>query len=369
MIERQEFRLAGKYRRCAYYIFAAALLAPPLVWWISNKDSVSQDLTALCVVWSFLLFISVCFLLWLFRWRLTVDSRGISRRRFLGWRHWPWECFQNGNARQRRLPSTFVFVWDCQSLKPLSFLYLEDKDCEYLLNFCRSLMPPITPLDTDDEIAFTVPVRPSFGTRVRCCSGGITVRLWRTAWTFSWSDVEQLTIKRWSHFHDDFYHLSLQLPDRQVVLRCDVRDGSKLWFGPKPEVITALFLKYVPPSRVMICAEQGITLSRKELGERRADIEKMLLSLRKARIIATLGYFAYICYFLVWPLIKMLPLKTSWDYCINFIIVLYLLGIGILIYAPFFSVSRRLRKKLDEIASQETDMPPQTNKDNKHPIK
>lgn len=136
----REFRMAARYRRIGWYVLFGLILLIGVAAWvrlfvIGLPFQAGQK--AAFIAWSAMfLGAAMALLCFLFRWRLRIDERGISRRRFLSWDLWKWDEFEAGMIRRKG--KTFVSIPRPRWKDTLTFEFLEEADQNCLLRICRA---------------------------------------------------------------------------------------------------------------------------------------------------------------------------------------------------------------------------------------
>src|SRR5687768_14057420 len=100
----REFRIAAQYRRCGWYVLFGLILLIGVAIWVrvvlGRPFQAGNDVIPIV----FLVPIiggSLALLVGVYRWRLRIDERGISRRRFRTWDLWSWDEFESGGIRRK----------------------------------------------------------------------------------------------------------------------------------------------------------------------------------------------------------------------------------------------------------------------------
>ncbi len=270
-----EFRAAWVYRRLGVYLsvgallFAGTLLAVERVMrGFGQPPKPGAEYVAAAA--------AACSVLGIgpFYWKLRVDQHGISRRRWCGWDHWPWEEFAHGRFQVGRSSLAFVdarAAWFCPRRLDLGLLAQADKE-QVLRWIERVWVPP--PIEVPEEISLTY-----LGTSVHCTTAGIAVTRGRKTADYSWGDVESLQIVRDHHRDDDFRWLTLKVPDWEMRLRCN--QGSSRWLGPDAETVSRFLTAHVSDDRLLMCARLDPPRSAREADVRVDDTWKKMDSAKK----------------------------------------------------------------------------------------
>lgn len=280
----REYRIAAMYRRSMWYVMATPWLTGGLTLALQLANGHDLQLSSAA---SFALVAALVSLLvgLVLRIRIRVDSRGISRRLFFGWRLWPWEDFLAGRMRFGSFRTTLQHVGSANPLDVLELGYLEDADSEEILAVVKRFWTPDSP-PTDLEPSVTVitprflgwlPFRDALGrTEITFSPEGIVRRCRGAKRHYAWGDLHRIVVRRISHDHSDFRALSLELPDAKVLLTSSTGEGSAglNYVGPEPRELLAYIRAHVPPSGVCDCSITGPILSEEERTERLAFLEK-----------------------------------------------------------------------------------------------
>jgi hypothetical protein len=268
--------LAPEFRRCAVYVMFGLVLVSSVARWVNdlrppeNRPDLRFGLlvVAILAVWV----VSV------FRWRLRVDGRGISRRRLFAWHLYSWDEFASGRVRDGIDASTYEFPdrypWD----RKLSIGLIAEDERSAIREMIRGVWvcPPEPEVPAELSISFYFRKTARFGRE------GLTIGHRGKEVSYAWGDVRAVRIRRVERDRRDFSSLELELPDQVVTLRVINQHGraNRSWSGfrgepnPEPAAITAVIQQYVPDDRILVTSLSEPPLSVSEWEDRLTLLEK-----------------------------------------------------------------------------------------------
>ena len=220
-------------------------------------------------------------------------------------------------------------------------------------------MPPVKPVEAPAEVAFTTSgEEPWPGIRVTCSDQGITTRRFKTIHSYSWNDVEKLSIMRCSRYHDDFYRLCITLPGQELVRRGHAH-AERAWKEPMASVLAAFLLKHVPPNRVVESFDAERASTRAQLQERRQLVMKRAAEHhRDVRQMTPVLILVLVLWEgkTLWDAWNELRFETAWEYW-NLLLRMSLIPAAVAFsYLFIWLVAREYRKRLAQLDQQESEL-------------
>jgi hypothetical protein len=199
-------RMSRAYYRSASYALLGSCVLSGAGIWVNRLLQAPPDRN-----WVALLFptTGLGLLLYVWRWRMRVDGRGVAVRALLGWREWTWDDMFAGKVRFRSL-LRFEHVRPLG--RTLSLEPLAPADAHYVSRLCRlACARPPASASLPLQIVFI----DQWGRRVGCSNDGIQLP-GRFAPVVPWTNVVRAKIVRSAREMDDFQQFELQLADRIV---------------------------------------------------------------------------------------------------------------------------------------------------------
>ena len=264
--------LAPEYRRCVVYVLIALVGLPFVARWVNEARPPEHrpDLRVLGAV-DALLVLGVASVL---RWRLRVDERGISRRRFVAWHLYSWDEFASGRVREGVYRDTYQFPDRPPWHRALSLGPLRDADRSAIKAIIeRVWVRPPAP-DPPANLAFRFSFRKIAYIEPVC----LTIVHRGEEQRYAWGEVRALKIRRSERERRDFSSLELVLPDRTITLRVAIDHGRAIpsWSGlrgqprPDPATVAAALQEYVPRARIVVTSLSEPPANWAEWDDRRA---------------------------------------------------------------------------------------------------
>ncbi len=243
----RQYRLLPELRRCCWYAIIGALLcvvASLVVLQITNRPVTLEWYVANGVILGGLVAAMACAL----RWRVTVDSHGLSRRIFgWYWDRWSWDDLASGRVRK---VGAYVLsdpdrpVWCRFNFGPVG-MPAAGELMEIINRYYRLPPPP--------ELPETLTI--SYGLRkLRLNATGLQVLARKQIDEFLWSEVELACVERIDPLRRDFHTLLLVLPGHEIELESKRggRGQTSAWHGANAEVLCEFITRHVPPERLDI---------------------------------------------------------------------------------------------------------------------
>ena len=265
-----EYRIAPELQRCCWYtIFGACVLAPIFVWvahFAQNRGT--AGIIVGCVLFAILaaaMFIPL-------RWRLRVDSQGISRRRLEHWDSWPWSALASGRMVKLH-PYTLhdpERPWWCRTLR---FEYMADGDIQEviaMINTHYKLPPP-------PNISSSLTIKYGFRRWAAFDSNGIRLTVGNWPQDYSWRDLRDVHITRMDPLRRDFKRLVVTLPDQEIELKLFTHQGgtSPTWKGATAEELNEIFFRFAPADRITVSIAGQQLEKRQHIERALAEAEKL----------------------------------------------------------------------------------------------
>ncbi|MCA9106412.1 MAG: hypothetical protein KDA83_13360 [Planctomycetales bacterium] len=335
----REFRLAPDLRRCCWYCIVGGLLLTPLfllvALYVQKRGVLETGTLGLVFV-----LISLSFGLPL-RWRLRVDSSGLSRRWFRGWDHWKWDDIASGKI-QKRYPCQLVDQsrpWGKRTLN-LGLLGTEDIRTAFAFINQHYSLPPAP------EISDALSLKLGFGKRVTFDPRGIHLVIDNKTHDYAWADVEEILVVRWEPKCRGFHRLLVFLPDREIelkVLSAD-SDATTSWRGASAEVINEFLHRSEASARIEVAI----------VGEPPKSLRRINRELREAKKnVVSLTIVATFCIAVWMTFLVMCAIENQFFEGIFSSLVLASLFVPVLGAGFFMQRSRVAKlKKLARLASQ-----------------
>ncbi len=202
-------------------------------------------------------------LLWLLRWRLAIDERGVWRRRLWRWELWSWEDFASGSLKYAVGDHALFDAKRRRGRRMLSLGMLTAADHEHIWQRIERVLRVAEPAVVDEPLEFKRLI-------TLWWSDADTIRLGpaNRQQTYRWQDVESLEIRRLRRDRPDFRDLILTLPDRELHLRWRIEDGREQqnWIGPQPDALARYMQVHVPADRQVVMPLLDEALSEVEVG-------------------------------------------------------------------------------------------------------
>lgn len=297
-----EFRLSTVYKRSLWMVAAAIAVIPVLVYGVDTWS----DVDPIVPTDAFLLLIggvviAGVLVFWSLRWRMRVDSIGISRRQTFRWRTWTWCEFASGTVRAGRYYGSFVFTRRKGLGRYLSLTYLDNEAQQHILKLCEQVWhrPEVQAPEVLDIKPGAPIVRPFTLKRIRASNGGLEIITPQRTFAYRWTDLQRLVFFRRSHSHVTFVDLELHLPHGVEKLRVEPQYDFKQWAGPAADVVAQFFQNRVSADRIVNCALTGPANSLDEVEarlKREAEKLKYFGYWAVTFVLCVLGFIGYIAY-------------------------------------------------------------------------
>jgi hypothetical protein len=342
------FSLDAQYRRCGVYLVVGVVLVNALaelltIWGLAPKPHGPETF----FVEALLLFAAVAFCIFLFRWRLRVDFRGVARRRLWHWDVWPWEAFEDG--RIRRANGRYRFVCPTKPIwnRMLVFEFLSEANREFVYEVCRRICGPeelIPARALPDELA----IRYSPWNTMRLTPDGITLGSGRGKRCFAWQDVSELRFIRLEHDRALFGHVEIELDGLAIELR--QHEGRPTWRGADRGTLQQFLLRYVPADRTRTYAIHDEPRSIPEIDYRMQTEEKRTCQLKFAQrmLAATFAIGIGFCVLRVvniWPQVQQ---QNRQEAALTIAVASVLLLSVVMMLMPTFLMLREQRTKTQQ---------------------
>jgi hypothetical protein len=288
----REFRLDPMYVRCGLYFTPSWILLGFVVIWVNgirlNPPPGSEFLP-------FGFWITSVLGLLPLHWRLRVDTRGISRRRFLRWDLWPWDDFAAERLKFGYGDRCFVDPARPFWRRELSLAMLTKCDSDVVWKWIALVWQPA---ETCVPEVLELRVGNFFKRAVRCDRSGIELGRGTRAQRFTWNEVVSLEVDKLRHERADFRRLTLELPGTKLVFFRTLHNGveGRSWSGAEPDVIPRYLLAQVPEERQLVLANLDDPITQRELEVRLTharkeshDIRRRVSCLAALLIVAAVG--------------------------------------------------------------------------------
>jgi hypothetical protein len=274
LVDEETLRLAPEYRRCGLYVLVGTLVVASVGVGLQRAGLGLKpfDGVQVCVL-AMLLLAEIAFCVFLFRWRLRVDGKGIWRRRLHRWECWSWEEFADGRIRRKsrgcyeRATSPW---WNRQLI--LEFMGKDhrnqlDRIC---CGLCRLLPKSIAPSTLPSEVSIRWDLPWHW---LNLNAEGIVCRTPTAEPVVPWPAVQEVRIGRRDRQAERFTELEIQMPKRCVQIRGTCRGD---------ELAERMLLHYVPSDRVLVYEVYGEPASVREAEFR---IAKWKAKLKPTRVL------------------------------------------------------------------------------------
>ena len=277
----REFHLSAELRRAILYWLVGAILIGLTALCVAAFGGVQQQPNAaLSPLQGAILFGGVAVAsaivgtLLGFRYRIRIDSRGISRRRFWQWELWPWQAFQAGQVEPGDTNESYRWLKPGAPPRVLSLGSIDEEPRRLIRAAIRSIwVPPET------AVAPTIPLttRSSCG-RVRLCRRGLILRT-ITRWKkWQWPQVVELHVIRRERDDREPRALEVHVPGR--VLRLLKPDR-----GCSFDQLAQLIERNLKPGRTVHIADRDPPICLRELEIREAAVQSNLREVRGMKLV------------------------------------------------------------------------------------
>jgi len=324
-------RMSRAYTRAAIYAFLASLVLAAVAVWVNRMVQ-----APLKQCWGVLMFpiVGMVPLLFVLRWRLRIDLRGVAVQRLIGWREWTWEDMLEGRVK---LKSVLRFQHDRSLGRQLSLECLGPADAHYVSRLCRLACVHRPPPETvAQEIVFC----DEWNRRVRCTIEGMQLPT-RSRMVVPWSDIVAARIVRAAREINEFQRIELQLCDRALrvtaVQQWSVRELND------EATIAAFLIARIPRGRLSIVSLGDPPATLQEANELLAENQtKLSRSQNVLRWwpICCVGLIAICCLSELWHMISFIAFLG-----VKYQLIFWLLG------GPFRHRHRLLESARDDLLS------------------
>jgi hypothetical protein len=266
----REYRIAPEFRRCCWYgIIGVAVLGGVLCWVARFVQNRPINVAIVCA--PFVLLVAALTLA--LRWRLSVDSHGIARRRFFRWDLWTWADLASGRIRKLH-PYALVDPNRPWWSRKLRFDYLAGDQVRAVvaaINTHYQLPPP-------PKAPESLTIKYGFRRTATLDRNGVQLLVRGTPHTYLWHEIRGVHITRMDPVRRDFKSLEIAIPDQEIELALVTTQygTNPTWRGATSEEISEFLVRHLAPDRI----DTSIV---SEPLKRREDIEKKLKAARSAQ--------------------------------------------------------------------------------------
>lgn len=223
---------------------------------------------------------------------LSLDSRGMTRRRFFLRDFWAWDDFASGRIRKLH-PYTLLDPNRPWWRRKLNLGYLAESDIQEVLaavNTHYQLPPP-------PELPESLTIKYGFRRSASLDRNGVLLTVRGVPYVYMWHEIRNVHITRMDPLRRDFKSLEIEFPDRTIELKLVSTQGgvNPTWRGAIAEEINEFLFHH-------LAANQIDTSMVGEPFKRRSHIEKKLKAAKNERrqfrivmtfyLLASIGIFA-----------------------------------------------------------------------------
>jgi len=292
-----ELGLKGIYRQGAILLVLASVLVTPFlcraICEIFKIDHIQEHLYWIYAV---VVPLSLFCLWWAYHWRIVIDRYGVHRREFLYWQHWPWELFEEGQARRGDTYFSFKFMFEAFHRRELDFKWAEDHLARQALDICYAHWTPPPRPPVPDEVKFKAQRHPRTSW-FKYNSGPMQVRashrgVWIDDVALGWHEITHFVFFRPSREHEGFTAFYFQARARPLKY-------EEHWNRNRTKEIARLFEACARPDEVVVCTEDAPETVR-EADERVKVIREKVKAESLLGIVfaSSMGLYSYIFVFL-----------------------------------------------------------------------
>jgi hypothetical protein len=292
-LTKREYGIAPAMRRSCWYIMLSAAPMAGVICYVSRIVG-RQDLSVVMQQMAIFAILFVGAMLGL-RWKLCLDSEGISRWRALFWDKWTWSDFASGRI-QKPGPGALYDPARPLGRRALNVGWLAGDDLREVLaaiNVHYRLPPP-------PEVADRLAIK--WGTfyrnRAALDDGGIDLLVQGRSAFHAWSEVRRVSIVRSDPLRRDFRFMQIEIDGKEIEWK--VISGHPNWQGATAEQLNEYCLKRIPPERVAISteyerADRSYTRSKLRDAEQLLRASTICTAICLPALIVSLGFMAIAC--------------------------------------------------------------------------
>lgn len=255
----------------SYALFAAILIPAALytagAYVDSPPGSDEVPFTSLALVFSLITIpAALLALVYVHYYRVRVDVSGILVRRLFHGAFWPWEWFEKNLAQHGSQPHCFTCISQGERRRrKLNFGFLSAEHAEYVRARCYEHWPEPKRTQLPEKVAFKT-THPFRRRHVILRQEGLVILTRKETNTFTWADVEELSILRWTRRYPGFNVLRLKVGRHRIMLTSG--QGASWWKGTTPEILAGFLERHVSSERTRIHARSGPVDTVAEVDER-----------------------------------------------------------------------------------------------------